>query len=101
MAAGSGGCLILLTLRQFVGLPPDIHVSEHTAAVSSSSARIAALFERQPDTLDHKVMDPASLIESNLPQRLIRSLWQVNARMDDVRPRPTSYGLRWRVSLAR
>jgi hypothetical protein len=40
-------------------------------------------------------MDPASFIESNLPQRLMRSLWQVNARVDDVRPRLTPYGLRF------
>jgi hypothetical protein len=56
-------------------------------AVSSPIGGISALFERQPDTLNHKVMDPASLFEGNLPQRLIRGLWQVNARVDDVRPR--------------
>jgi hypothetical protein len=33
---------------------------------------MSALFKRQPDTLDHKVMDPALLIESNLLQRLMR-----------------------------
>jgi hypothetical protein len=78
----------------------DIGTKEHTAAAGSSRGGISALFERQPDTLDHKVMDPASLIESNLPQRLIRGLWQVNARVDDVRPGPTPYGLRWGASLA-
>jgi hypothetical protein len=62
---------------------------------------MSALFERQPDTLDHEVMDPASFIESNLPQRLVHSLWQVNARVDDVRARPTPYGLRRGASLAR
>jgi hypothetical protein len=55
-----------------------ICLGEHTEAVSSSIFGISALFERQPDTLDHEVMDPASFIESNLPQRLIRSLWQAN-----------------------
>jgi hypothetical protein len=39
--------------------------------VSSTIGRISALLERQPDILDHKVMDPASLIESNLLQRFI------------------------------
>jgi len=33
---------------------------EHTAAVSSSIGGIPALFERLPDTLDHKVIDFAS-----------------------------------------
>ena len=42
----------------------DIGTKEHTAAAGSSIGGISALFERQPDTLDHKVMDPASLIES-------------------------------------
>jgi hypothetical protein len=73
---------------------------EHTAAVTSSIGGISALFERQPDTLDHKVMDPASFIESNLPQRLIRGFRQINARVDDVGPRPTPYGLRWGASSA-
>jgi hypothetical protein len=32
---------------------------------------MSALLEQQLDTLDHKVMDPASLIEGNLPQRFV------------------------------
>jgi hypothetical protein len=40
-------------------------------------------------------MDFAPLFEGYLPQRLISGLWQVDARMLDVRARPAASRLRW------
>jgi hypothetical protein len=46
-------------------------------------------------------MDFPPLIESDLPQRFVCGLWQVDARMLDVRSRPAASGLRWRASFLR
>jgi hypothetical protein len=40
-------------------------------------------------------MDFASFVEGDLPQRLISGLWQIDARMLDVRSRPAAEGLPW------
>jgi hypothetical protein len=59
------------------------------------------LIQNAVDALHEQVMDFASFVEGDLPQRLISGLWQIDARMLDVGWRPAASGLRWDASSAR
>jgi hypothetical protein len=48
---------------------------------------VSALLQGQLDTFHEQIMDFPSFVKGDLPQRLVGSLWQINARVLDVRSR--------------
>ncbi|MGC2079512.1 MAG: hypothetical protein WA728_26525 [Xanthobacteraceae bacterium] len=83
---------------QFFGDSGRLHRSLRFAFMSASA--VSALLQGQLDAFHEKIMDFAPFIEGDPPQRLISGLWQVDARMLDVRARPAASGLRCGASLA-
>jgi hypothetical protein len=63
--------------------------------------RIAAFLERHSDALNDNIMDFASFIKGDPAQRLVNGITQIDARMNDTRPRLAACGLRWGISFAR
>jgi hypothetical protein len=60
----------------FLALPLGLHVGKRG---------VSTLLQGQLDAFHEQIMDFASLVEGDLPQPLIGGLWQIDARMLDVR----------------
>jgi hypothetical protein len=64
---------------QFFGDSGRLHRSLRCHRLHVGKRGVSALLQGQLDAFQEQIMDFASLVEGDLPQRLISGLWQIDA----------------------